>query len=288
MATRAVQVGTRWALASLIAFAIAFAPTASAQVVAGPYVPSPPVIVDRMLALARVGSEDTLVDLGSGDGRIVITAAQRYGARGYGVDIDPKLVALANDNARRAGVDERVRFEERDLFKTDLGEASVVTIYLLPGSATQLVDKLRSELRPGTRVVSHDYPLVPWKEDAVEVLEVPEKVAISGSSRTVLYLYTVPARVGGEWDLFLPGRERPLRLAVTDTPFRTSASLVENGRAAALPVFSVKGDEVIAEIPRGRSRAPWRLTGKAGADVMTGTIEGAPGANWRAVRIATP
>jgi SAM-dependent methyltransferase len=265
--------------------ALAFCAVAHAQVIAGPYVPSPSVIVDRMLALARVGPRDTLVDLGSGDGRIVITAARRYGARGYGVDIDPKLVALVRDNAERAGVGDLVQFEERDLFATDLSRATVVTIYLLPGSATQLVDKLRGELRPGTRVVSHDYPLGPWREDGVEVLDVPEKVGISGSSRTVLYLYTVPARVGGTWDLFLPGRSQPLRLAVTDAPFRTSASVVENGQTRPLPAFSVRADEVVAEIPRSPGRPPLRLTGKAEGDVMTGTIADLPGVGWRAVRV---
>lgn len=274
-------------LACLLATGVALtlAAPVHAQVVAGPYVPSPAIIVDRMLALAAVGPGDTVVDLGSGDGRIVITAAERHGARGYGVDIDPRLVALARDNARRAGVEERVRFEERDLFATDLGEATVVTIYLLPGSATQLVDKLRRELRPGARVVSHDYPLVPWREDGFEVLEVEEKVAISGSSRTVLYRYTVPARIGGQWDLFLPGRRQPVRLAVSETPYRTSASLVRGGRSAPLAAFSLRGSDVAAEVPRASGLAPWHLAGKVDGDAMSGTVENLPGATWRAVRV---
>jgi protein-L-isoaspartate O-methyltransferase len=264
---------------------LCWAQTALAQVHAGPYVPSPAVIVDEMLALAAVREGDFLVDLGSGDGRIVITAAQRYGARGYGVDIDPKLVALANENARRAGLGDRVSFEERDLFVTDLGRASVVTIYLLPGTVTQLVEKLRRELRPGARVVSHDYPLVPWREDRTVRLEVEEKVAISGSARTVLYLYTVPAQVGGEWSLALPRERSPRRLVVTDGPFRTAATLTVGGRPVPLAHFAVHADDVVAEV-RGRAgAAALRLVGKVHGDVMEGTVERRPGETWRAKRL---
>ena len=136
-----------------------------AQQNAGPYVPTPKAIVDEMLQLADVRAGDFLVDLGCGDGRIVITAAQRFGARGFGVDIDPQLVKLASDSAAKAGVAERVRFVQRDLFQTGLEEATVLTLYLMPGIVAQLVPKILAEMKAGARVVSHDYPLVPWKSD---------------------------------------------------------------------------------------------------------------------------
>jgi tRNA G37 N-methylase Trm5 len=130
-----------------------------------PYVPTPQVVVDKMLEVAAVSKDDVVYDLGSGDGRIVITAAKKYGVRGVGVDIDPERVKEANANAVQAGVADRVKFIEQDLFKTDLKEASVVTLYLLPEVNLRLRPKLWSELKPGTRVVSHAFDMGDWKPD---------------------------------------------------------------------------------------------------------------------------
>ncbi|MCX7894149.1 MAG: methyltransferase domain-containing protein [Burkholderiales bacterium] len=259
---------------------------AAGQEKAGPYVPSPTAIVDEMLALAGVRAGDFVIDLGSGDGRIVITAAERYGARGLGVDIDPALVALATDNARRAGVADRVRFVEGDLFAAAVGEASVVTVYLLPHSATRLAAKLRQELPAGARIVSHDYALAPWPEDRAVRMEVPEKVAISGSARTVLYLYVVPARVGGDWVLELPAgvARGPVRLIARDEPFRAAADAVVGGRRIALGDFAVSGTAVAFTLPAaGAGRL--RLEGRVAGDGMEGEIAGRPGVTWRARRI---
>jgi SAM-dependent methyltransferase len=167
-------------------------PEASA---ASPYVPTPTRIVSELLALAQIEPGELVIDLGSGDGRLVITAAKRYGARGRGIDNQPHLVALAKDNARREGVADRVTFVDGDLFEASLADADVVTLYLTPATLTDLIPKCLAGLRPGARVVSHDYPLEPWVPEHVVELEYEEKVPISGTARTVLYRYVAPARV---------------------------------------------------------------------------------------------
>lgn len=154
-----------------------------------PYVTTPYPVVAAMLDLAEVGPQDHLIDLGSGDGRIVIAAAER-GARGLGVEIDPGLVARANGYARGAGVEGRARFIRQDLFQTPLREASVVTLYLLPEINLRLRPRLLTELRPGTRVVAHAFGMGDWRPDAHRVVD--------GAN---IYLWTVPAPVGGDWRL---------------------------------------------------------------------------------------
>lgn len=123
------------------------------------YVPTPQPVVEAMLEVARVTSEDVVYDLGSGDGRIPITAARRYGARGVGIEVDPERIAEANANAARAGVTDRVRFLQQDLFDADISDATVVTLYLYPELNLKLLPKLNRELRPGTRVVSHAFEI---------------------------------------------------------------------------------------------------------------------------------
>jgi hypothetical protein len=170
-------------------------PGAAATESAAPFVATPWSIVDEMLTLAEVGPQDFVVDLGSGDGRLVISAVSRYGARGgYGVDIDGALVKLANVNAAQAGVANRVRFEERDLFITDVAAATVVTVYLLPKVMARLERKLLAELAPGTRVVVNDYPFPRWQPVRVVERDSLDKLPISGLTFTQLYLYRVPPR----------------------------------------------------------------------------------------------
>ena len=137
-----------------------------------PYVPTPTKVVAKMLELAKVDKDDLLYDLGSGDGRIVITAAQKYGARGVGYDLNPQRIQESNDNARRAGVTDRVRFVQQDLFEADLSGATVVTLYLLPEVNLKLRPKLLRELKAGTRIVSHNYPIGDWEPEQVVELEV--------------------------------------------------------------------------------------------------------------------
>src|SRR3954454_20581981 len=129
---------------------------------AGPYVPSPESVVSDMLRYAEVGPSDFLIDLGSGDGRIVLTAAKIFGARGFGVEIKEDLVRRSNEAAQKEGLADRVKFLKQDLFKTDMSQATVITMYLLPDTVNLLKDKFLSELKPGTRIVSHDYPLTGW------------------------------------------------------------------------------------------------------------------------------
>lgn len=187
----------RCVLASFLSlFAISAPSLAQAPAPAGgPYVPTPHAIADRMLTLAKVGPGDYLIDLGSGDGRLVIAAVAKYKALGAtGIEIDIGLVSQAIDQAGRAGVAGRATFVNGDLFAADIGKATVVTLYLLPGIMGAVEAKLRKELRPGTRVVSHDYPLPTWEPVEVITFDAPEKVAISGTTRTVLRLYRVPGR----------------------------------------------------------------------------------------------
>lgn len=176
------------------AFVAAMPAFAETPGVAGaPYVPTPTAIVDRMLTLAKVGPNDYLIDLGSGDGRLVIAAVAKYKARGgMGVEIDRSLVKLADEQAEKAGVAGRVTFVAGDLFVADIEQATVVTLYLLPSMMGDVEAKLRKELKPGTRVVSHDYPLPSWKPVDVVTFDTAEKIPISGTTRTALFLYRVP------------------------------------------------------------------------------------------------
>jgi protein-L-isoaspartate O-methyltransferase len=176
------------------AFVDAMPALAQTPVVAGaPYVPTPTEIVDRMLTLANVGPNDYLIDLGSGDGRLVIAAVAKYKARGgTGIEIDRDLVKVATGLAEKAGVAGRVTFVAGDLFVADIERATVVTLYLLPSMMADVEAKLRKELKPGTRVVSHDYPLPSWQPVDVVKFDTPEKIPISGTTRTVLLLYRVP------------------------------------------------------------------------------------------------
>lgn len=132
------------------------------------YVPTPQDVVTQMLKLAQVGPNDVVYDLGAGDGRIVITAAQEFGARAVGIDLDPTRIAEANANAQRAGVSDRVQFIEQDLFTADISEATVVTLFLRPSLNLRLRPKLWRELKPGTRIVAHLYDMGDWKPDKVE------------------------------------------------------------------------------------------------------------------------
>lgn len=148
-----------------------------------PYVPTPEPVVDAMLKVAKVGKNDVLLDLGSGDGRIPITAAKRFGTRGFGVDIDPERIQEANANAKKEGVTDLVQFAQQDLFKTDLTKATVITLYLLPRINLQLRPQLL-KLKPGTRIVSHAFDMGDWKPD--------QTVSVNGTN---VYFWTVPKTI---------------------------------------------------------------------------------------------
>ncbi len=148
-----------------------------------PFVPTPNPVVEGMLKLANVKSTDTVYDLGCGDGRIVISAAKNYKAHAVGVDIDPQRIAEARENAKQAGVEDLVKFEQNDLFRADIRNATVVTLYLLPSVNEKLKPKLLSDLKPGTRIVSHSFDMGDWKPDREETVD-----------GRYIYLWTVPEK----------------------------------------------------------------------------------------------
>jgi hypothetical protein len=165
-----------------------------------PFITTPDDVVERMLELAGTSAEDFVVDLGSGDGRIVITAARKYGARGLGIELDDKLVQVSRENARHAAVADRVQFVQADVLLSDFSRASVVTVYLLPGLLGQLQTRFVDELRPGTRIVSHSFGMAGWRPDRSITMKVTKPHAGQGDEST-LFLWIVPANVRGTWTM---------------------------------------------------------------------------------------
>jgi predicted O-methyltransferase YrrM len=178
------------ALMLVVTVAGAQSPTMEKKPLDVPYVPTHESLVEEMLSMARVGGNDLLYDLGSGDGRIVITAARKFGTRGVGYDLDPERISEARENARRAGVTDRVRFEQQDIFTAKFNDATVVTMYLLPDVNMKLRPRLLSELKPGTRIVSHNYDLGDWQPVQRKEMDV------NGINHT-LYLWIVPQKSSG-------------------------------------------------------------------------------------------
>ena len=236
------------------------------------YVPSPQNVVDKMLEVAKVTERDFVIDLGSGDGRIPITAAKRYGARGLGVDIDRRLVAEARANAETAGVSGLVEFRRQDLFKTSVREASVVALYLFVWANERLRPRLVSELRPGSRIVAHDFPIGDeWKPDVSEDIE----------TRTV-YLWYVPAPVAGRWEV--AGAALPFTFELSQQFQMINGNASVNGRTIPLRNASLRGDEIefTVELAEGR---PSTFRGRVDGNAIEPRAEaaGAP-ATWRATR----
>ena len=198
-----------------------------------PFITTPDLVTLAMLQLAGVTANDFVIDLGSGDGRIVITAARRFGAHGLGVEIDPDLVARSRDNARAAGVTDRAEFRVQDLFQTDLSAAQVITLYLLPEVNLQLRPRLLA-LAPGTRIVSHDWDMGDWLADRQLTLDVPDK-AIGREKRSTVQLWLVPAAVQGLW--CTAGASLAISQRFQAFSATLSATLANNDAAAPLLVF---------------------------------------------------
>lgn len=247
----------------------------------GPYVPTPQVVVDQMLRFASVGANDYVMDLGSGDGVIVLTAASRLKASGLGVEIDPELVKLANNEAKKLGVADRASFQVLDVFKADLSRASVVTLYLLPAMMMNLREKIFNELKPGTRVVSHDYHFGDWTSNDQMTFDVPEKEKINGVPSATLYLWIIPEKVAGRWQVRMDGGEtHDLTLrqnfnAVTGTPLA--------GRA--ISDLALRGNDISFTVVQGQGRVIYR--GRVNGDSMNGTVDlgGGKSARWEATRV---
>lgn len=260
------------------------------------YVPTPMNVVNAILEISRVGPDDFLVDLGSGDGRISIQAAKRFGTRGFGVEIESHLVRIANDEARKQGVADKVRFETRDLFRTDLGPASVVTAYLLPAVNLRLRPQLFDQLRPGSRIVTHDFDFGDWKPDARLTVDVPDKPY--GPPRSELMLWIVPANFAGSWTWRLPvdGAD-PVYEAVISQTFQQAEGRGRIGAAAAaLGPVEIRGDAIRFVMSGEFSGKTVRreFHGRINGDTIAGTamtvVEGGGAAGqgvsvpWRAVR----
>jgi len=246
-----------------------------------PYVPTPQVTVDEMLRLANVGPQDVVVDLGSGDGRIVITAAKKFGARGFGVELDWRLNLAAAEGARQAGVEDRVKFLEQDLFKTDLSQATVITTYLLPYMMLRLRPALLA-LKPGTRIVSHDFDFGDWRPD--------QKTYV----RKNVFLWIVPARVAGRWQmrLALPPVERLLDLELAQRYQDVSAHARLNGVPTQVWEPRLVGDRLtfkIVDTTDRENEASLYFDGRVSGDIIEGEVARGVGSaratdKWRAIR----
>lgn len=198
MITAARKSGYRLAACALAACVLAAGAAAQGRLPRAPFVTTPDEVVERMLALAGTGADDFVIDLGSGDGRIVIAAAAKFGASGLGVEINPDLVAKSRENARQAGVAERALFEQRNALRTDLSRATVVTIYLLPQLIDALQPTLLYQLQPGARVVTHAFAMKSWRPDRVETVRVSGPHPGQGDESRI-FLWIVPAQARGEW-----------------------------------------------------------------------------------------
>ena len=231
-----------------------------------PYVVTSPEVVATMLAMAEVGPDDYVVDLGSGDGRILIAAARSHGARGLGVDIDPARIRESQENARAARVSHRVEFRRQNLFETPLAEADVLTLYLLPEVNLRLRPRILAEMRPDTRVVSHDFDMGDWQWDARQRV---------GSAN--VYLWIVPARVEGRWTLTANGRE--MRLDLDQRYQQFDGTLTDGGRTSRVELGRLTGNRIrfLADLGEGRRMFEGRVAGNRIEPVSAG-------AGWRAVR----
>jgi SAM-dependent methyltransferase len=248
-----------------------------------PFVPSPQIVVDEMLRLAEVTKDDFVIDLGSGDGRILITAAQKFGARGIGVDLDESLIEQSVANAQAAGVMDQVQFIRQDLFKTDLSKASVITLYLLPGVNMRLRPALLA-LKPGTRIVAHDFELGDWKPDV--------KVTI----RKNAMLWIVPANVAGRWQISVdfPGGERVFDVEIRQQYQEIDGVVrITDAIPGGLWQTSLRGDKVRFSIVDNAVReleATMYFDGVVREGVMEGELRRGVGVTqtrhrWRAIRI---
>lgn len=229
-----------------------------------PYVPTPQAVVDRMLELAEIKPGDYLIDLGSGDGRIPITATQRYQIRALGVDLDPERIREANENAREAGVTGRVEFRQQDLFDTAISDASVLTMYLLPVVNLKLRPRLLYELKPGARVVSHAFRLGEWQADHFEEVEDSD-----------IFLWIVPAKVDGRWRF---EGERSFTISFTQTFQKVEGTATVGGRAVPLENPVLRGARLAFTL-EGRLYA-----GHVDGFVITPDRTAGAEVGWRALR----
>jgi SAM-dependent methyltransferase len=250
------------------------------------YVPTPHNVVAEMLRLTKVTKHDVVYDLGCGDGRLVITAAKRFGARGLGIDIDPQRIRESRANARKAGVMDRVQFRQQDLFEADIREATVVTLYLLPKLNVQLRPKLLRDLRPGTRVVSHDFDMAEWQPD--------QTVRVKGPAREhQVYSWVIPADVSGVWRVHVPAPTGapPYLLRLQQQFQEVHGTISADGQDIPLTNATLTGDHLRFTVTTG-DQVKMSFDGRVKGQAMRGSVDVQGGAtagryDWRSQREAT-
>jgi SAM-dependent methyltransferase len=263
--------------------ALVFARAALAQVVPdAPFVPTPQVVVDEMLRAATVGPEDFVIDLGSGDGRIAITAAKKFGARAMGVELDEHLIFQSEESARQSAVQDRVKFLRQDLFKTDLSEATVITMYLLPSVNRRLRPRLL-DLKPGTRIVAHDFDLDDWKPDQLTTI------------RKNVFLWVVPAKVAGRWRGRVPLPDRPRMIEIElNQRFQEVNGLARiDGQATQMWEAKLSADRlsfVLVDSADRDNEASLYFDGRVNGSAIEGEVRRGVGNSqsrikWQAVRV---
>jgi len=238
-----------------------------------PYVPTPQAVVERMLETAKVGPGDYLIDLGSGDGRIVITAAKKHGTRGFGVDLNPERIKESNENARLAGVTGKVTFQQRDLFETDLSPATVITMYLLPRVNVDLRPKLL-ELAPGTRLVSHDFDMGDWKADTHVTVDVKNKYGGAPGTSDIFY-WVVPARAAGtwQWQTTVAGKPQAYEVRLEQKYQVITGSVWVGARPITVQGARLRGAEIQFSFNADVNGSPIKheFSGKIGGEQIVGT-----------------
>lgn len=248
-----------------------------------PFVPTPQVVVDEMLRVAGVGPKDVVMDLGSGDGRIPITAARKFGARAVGIELNDHLIFQSEESARQAGVTDRVSFLNQDLFKTDLSQATVITMYLLPSVNRRLRPRLL-DLKPGTRIVAHDFDLDDWKPDRTSTI------------RKNVFLWIVPAKIAGRWraQVALPGGSRTVEVELNQR-FQEVLGLARvDGQVAQMWEARLTGDRlsfVIVDADDREDEASLYFEGTVVGDRIEGEIRRGVGSaqsriKWQAVKVS--
>ncbi|MBW3625205.1 MAG: methyltransferase domain-containing protein [Armatimonadetes bacterium] len=233
-----------------------------------PYVPTPEPVVNKMLQMVKVNKNDMVYDLGCGDGRMVVTAAKRYGARGLGVDIDPQRIRESRANAKAAGVTDKVTFLQKDLFTMDISPASVMAMYLLPSVNLKLRPQMYRQLKPGTRIVSHDFDMGNWQPDQVAIVKGPDR-------QHTLYHWVIPANAAGEWTLQLPksagGQKRTIHLQQEFQ--QVSGTMRVGNRSVPIRDAKMNGTRISFTVPAGAAnQKPIHLSGQVSGGTMMGNL----------------
>lgn len=234
-----------------------------------PYVSTPYEVVEEMLGIAGVNKDDMLYDLGCGDGRIVITAAKKYGCRGVGVDLDPQRIKESKENAVKESVENQVKFIQQDLFEADISEATVMTLYLLSSVNLKLRPRLLRELKPGTRIVSHDFSMGDWEADM-------EKDVFVGSDRHHIYFWVVPADVAGTWRWSVNAGNDQINYEMEITQkFNKVRAILNSGESKrGIEDFHLDGDRVsftLKQSLRGKD-AEMSFEGQVDGDNINGSV----------------